>query len=112
VKPQQPELNQTLSDGSYGPQCIQSLQIQQIPSIDLAGLLNLGDSPSVLAPLLNDIQPLIVDLGNAGSVDTLVNKIRPYLAPGGLLSGYSGTIGDLLEALAGVLGAGQAEDCK
>jgi hypothetical protein len=112
AKPIKPTLNRTLSDGSYGPQCIQSLQIQQIPEIDLAGLLNLGDSFSVLAPLLGAIQPLIVDLGMTGSVDTLVAKIRPYLAPGGALSGYTGTIGDLLEALSGVVGAGQGEDCK
>jgi hypothetical protein len=40
----------------------------------------------------------------------LFSEIRPYLASGGALSGYTGTIGGLLDALSGVTGAGQGED--
>jgi hypothetical protein len=47
-----------------------------------------------------------------GKIDGIVEAIRPYLAPDGAFSRYSGTTGDLVEALAGLLGTAQDEDCK
>jgi hypothetical protein len=55
--PQPPTPNATIQDGTYGPQCIQTLAIQNIANIDLAGILNFGDMPSLLTP--NTITPIV-----------------------------------------------------
>ncbi|TID25648.1 putative lipase [Venturia nashicola] len=111
LPPQPPTVNQTVSDGSYGPQCLQSLAIQQIPEIDLAGILGLGDRPGLGTYLIDSLKPIISRLSETGSVDELVSFIRPLLGPGGPLSAFPGTIGDLIEGLSGVMGLGSSEDC-
>ncbi|QDS73147.1 hypothetical protein FKW77_001884 [Venturia effusa] len=111
LPPQTPKLNQTISDGSYGPQCIQSFAIQQIPELDLTGILSLGDSYGLGKYLLDALKPIILRLGQTGTVDELVEFIRPLLGPGGPLSEFPGTIGDIIEGLSGVLGLGSQEDC-
>jgi len=109
ARPQPPTLNTTLSDGSYGPQCIQSLSISNIPEFDLAGILSFGDRPSFLAPLLDALSPLLLKAAETGAIDGLEDLLKPLIGPGGLLSSFPGDIGDLLDALSGVLALGQDE---
>ncbi|RDI76905.1 hypothetical protein Vi05172_g13132 [Venturia inaequalis] len=111
LPPQPPTVNQTVSDGSYGPQCIQSFSIQQIPELDLTGILSLGDRLGLGKYLLDALKPIISRLGQSGSVDELVALFRPLLGPGGPLSAFPGTIGDLIEGISGVLGLASSEDC-
>ncbi|KAE9984371.1 hypothetical protein EG328_008857 [Venturia inaequalis] len=109
LPPQPPTVNQTVSDGSYGPQCIQSFSIQQIPELDLTGILSLGDRLGLGKYLLDALKPIISRLGQSGSVDELVALFRPLLGPGGPLSAFPGTIGDLIEGISGVLGLASSE---
>jgi hypothetical protein len=109
LPPQPPFMKNTVADGSYGPQCLQSFAIAQIPEIDLAGILNLGDRLGLGKYLLDALKPIILRLGKTGSVDELVAFIKPLLGPGGPLSDFPGTVGDLIEGLSGVLGLGASE---
>lgn len=102
-------MNQTVSDGSYGPQCIQSFAIQQVPELDLTGILSLGDRLGLGKYLLDALKPIVLRLGQTGSIEELVGFIRPLLGPGGPLSAFPGTIGDLIEGLVGVLGLASSE---
>jgi hypothetical protein len=95
---------------------MQSLSIQNIANLDLGGILNFGDVPSLLTPnlitpVLDMLKPIILDLGKKGAIDELINVIRPLIGPGGPFSMFPGTIGDIVESLSGVLGLGQSEDC-
>lgn len=85
-------MNNTVADGSYGPQCLPSFAIAQIPEIDLAGILNLGDRLGLGKHLLDALQPIILRLGKTRSVDELVAFTKPLLGPGGPLSDFLGQL--------------------